>query len=500
MAFINNHSYLDTPTFRGMRSSLLKTFDDIFVLDLHGNNKKKEQSPDGSIDKNVFDIQQGVAIGLFIRDKLRNINKGQVVKKADLWGSRDSKYEWLLNNHVNTTHWEYLNPPSPFYVFAAGSNESIRVEYESLWGINKIFKEGVVGIQSSRDHFVFDFDSQPLLDRIKEFSDSIISDEAIRNKYFKGKGSSKYLDGDTRGWKMVEARRLVRQDEDWSERVISCLYRPFDNRSLYYAEWMLDWSRSDVMAHMIDHENLALITNRSLETRQGWKHVFCSDQVIQNHSVSIKEGNYLFPLFLHHKSRQNNSLKFSESKESNISSGFMAFVEEKLGFRPMPKNLFYYIYSVLHSPEFRSRYTDLLQIDYPRIPVTQNPELFTCLSGYGEKLAEVHLFKSDKLQPKATTFLEGRDLAFIVDPGHPKYANGKVTINKRGAGFTGVPQEVWEFYVGGYQVCHKWLKDRKGRTLSDNDILHYQKIIVALQETIRIMQQIDDAIPSWPIE
>ncbi|MEE3715707.1 type ISP restriction/modification enzyme [Tumidithrix elongata RA019] len=185
--------------------------------------------------------------------------------------------------------------------------------------------------------------------------------------------------------------------------------------------------------------------------------------------------------------------------ELALSDEFLAAITKKLGYTPTPEAIFYYIYAVFHSPTYRDRYKEFLKIDFPRVPLTSDDRLFRQLGQYGEELVALHLMKSPKLDQHITEFVEvgGNSL---VDAGHPKYADGAVTINKKGDKFTGVPESVWNFYVGGYQVCQKWLKDRKGRQLSPEDIQHYQKVVVALHETIALMAKIDEAIPSFPIE
>lgn len=218
-------------------------------------------------------------------------------------------------------------------------------------------------------------------------------------------------------------------------------------------------------------------------------------------------GSYAFPLYL-----------YEEERHSNFSQEFLITITEKLGYIPTPEAIFYYIYAILHSPTYRTRYAEFLKIDFPRVPLTSNNELFRQLADYGEQLVQLHLMTSPKLDPlgspvpstgatPATDWTHNLITEFVeatgnrtVDPGHPKYDRGAVIINKKGDKFTGVPEEVWNFYVGGYQPCQKWLKDRKGRTLSDEDILHYQKIIISLKETIELMAKIDEAIPGFPIE
>ncbi|MEB3211037.1 MAG: type ISP restriction/modification enzyme, partial [Leptolyngbyaceae bacterium] len=209
--------------------------------------------------------------------------------------------------------------------------------------------------------------------------------------------------------------------------------------------------------------------------------------------VEIKDGSNIFPLYLY-----SDRTEINQERRVNFSPEFLKDLTAKLDTTPAPEAIFYYIYAVFHSPTYRHRYAEFLKIDFPRVPLTHNLNLFQKLADYGEELVSLHLMQSPKLDAFVAEF-EG-NLNPVVDAGHPKYVKGKVVINKKGDGFTAVPEEVWSFYVGGYQVCQKWLKDRKGRTLSPEDITHYQRIIVALQETIRLMQQIDEAIPGFPLE
>jgi hypothetical protein len=223
------------------------------------------------------------------------------------------------------------------------------------------------------------------------------------------------------------------------------------------------------------------------EHEQGWK---ITDTISVN-STGVKTHRdhfYLYP----------DRTEITQDRRPNFSPEFLKDITAKLGYTPTPETIFDYIYAIFHSPTYRSRYAEFLKIDFPRVPLTRNPDLFEKLASLGAELAALHLMKSPQLDTPITQF-EG-ECEPVIDPGHPKYDNGKVTINKKGDGFVGVPAEVWGFYVGGYQVCQKWLKDRKGRTLSPEDMTHYQRIIVALQETIRLMQQIDAAIPGWPLE
>jgi hypothetical protein len=254
--FISNHGYLDNPTFRGMRQSLMDTYQHMSVLDLHGNANKKEESPDDSEDKNVFDIRQGVGICLATRG-------GAVagIKHADLWGSRESKYAWLTKHMVGNSGFSKLTPDSPYYFFEPQNTDG-RVEYEQGWKINEAMPVNSAGFITARDHFVVDFDKDTLLARISDFANPKLSDSEIRTKYFAGCGSAKYSDGDTRGWKVPSARRRVQSDKNPRDHVRCCLYRPFDERQVYWADWMVDWPRPELTRHLDIRGNMALITTR----------------------------------------------------------------------------------------------------------------------------------------------------------------------------------------------------------------------------------------------
>ena len=290
-------------------------------------------------------------------------------------------------------------------------------------------------------------------------------------------------------------------DKSTSKRgmVTEILYRPFDNRYTYYTGKTKGFHcmpRSGVMQHMLAGENLGLITARSNKSEE-MNHFFCSNSITETKCGESTTQSCLIPLYLYPTTEAEKAM--SRKKRPNFSPQFLSKLETILGYTPTPEAIFYYIYAIFHSPTYRTRYAEFLKIDFPRVPLTSNDKLFRQLAEYGEQLVQLHLMTSPKLDNLITEFVEGTGNR-TVDPGHPKYENGAVIINKKGDKFTGVPEEVWNFYVGGYQPCQKWLKDRKGRRLSDEDILHYQKIVISLKETIELMAKIDEAIPGFPID
>ena len=522
--YISNHGYLDNPTFRGMRWSLMQSFRRIRVLDLHGNLKKKEAPPGGGRDVNMFDIQQGVAIGLFTKAAA-----ARSVRHADLWGERDSKYGWLLEYGSLATEWAQLEPAPPFYLFKPFDDAEAGAYYDGP-AINQIMPVNVTGIVTARDDFVIDFDREALRGRIADLRSKSLSDDAIRKKYFVGKGSKKYPPGDSRGWKLPAARRKIREDDQWDERYATVLYRPFDIREMYYVPWMVDWPRTEAMPHLLAGENVALMTCRQ-SIGSGWKHLLATRLITDDSMVSnrTRERGYLFPVYLYPRvGRANTSLfsrwaKGKDGRTPNLDSGFveqiaaateLRFVSDGRGdLRKTfgPEDVLAWIYAVFHSPGYREHYEAQLKLDFPRVPLAGSAELFRKLAEAGHELLVLHVLESLKLDEFITTYRGPRN----PEVGRVGWSDGTVWIDsgktnarerhratKPGTiGFQGVPEEVWDFQIGGYQVCHKWLKDRKGRTLSDEDIAHYQKIVVALSETIHIMAEIDEVIEAlggWP--
>jgi predicted helicase len=504
LAFITNHGYLDNPTFRGMRQSLMNTFTDIYILNLHGNVKKREVAPDGGKDENVFDIQQGVAIGIFVKEA--NKDGPAKVHYADMWGNRDMKYQVLFETEINATESMELTPTSPFYFFVP-REEELRPEYEKGWKITEIFPINSTGIVTARDSIVIDFNSQELIKRITEFANPSLTDDDLRHKYFGNKTEGQYPPGDTRGWKLPEAREKLQSEQNLSACIKPWLYRPFDIRPIYYTGYMVDWPRPEVMRHMLAGNNIGLCTNR--EVNGDFHHILCSRDLINDCTVSLqtRERTYLFPLYLYPAEGE---MQFEGGhRRPNLNPEFIKVVSDKLGLTFIedgrgdleqtfgPEDIFNYAYAIFHSPTYRIRYAEFLKIDFPRLPLTSDKGLFRALAEKGAELVSLHLMESPALNNIITGYpVTGSN---TVDKVSYDDNNQRVYINKTQY-FEGVPPEVWNFHIGGYQVCQKWLKDRKGRTLTYDELTHYQKVIVALKETIRLMAEIDELIPGWPVE
>jgi len=529
LSFITNHGYLDNPTFRGMRQQLMRTFDEMWILDLHGNANKNETCPDGSPDENVFDIQQGVAIAVFARYSRKTSDVA--VHHSELWGSRKAKYDALAEMDISSGKWIDLTPTVPMLRYVTESTD-LDGEYRNGWSLPDAMPASTPGIVTARDRLTIHFTGDSLLATARDFM--TLPAETARSKY--------ELGPDARDWKVELAQDDLRRTGLQEGLAKPILYRPFDTRFTYFTgrtRGFLCMPRPEGMRHMLQGANLALIATR--QTRDPWA-TLATRSLIGHKAVAAYDINSLFPLYVFPPSpepvaKQDNFLHKSpwppgkDGRRPNLHVAFVQQVSAQLGLVFIsdgegdvqqtvgPEDIFHYIYAVLHSPTYRTRYADFLKTGFPRIPLTSNVALFRTLAQKGRELVSLHLLESPALAKPITRYpVVGPN---AIDPGFPRYVAagepspedgkpveaGRVYINKgdakagvRGQYFEGVAREVWEFWVGGYQPCQKWLKDRRGRTLSNDDIEHYEKIVVALQRTIRLMSEIDAAIPRWPIE
>jgi len=521
LAFVTNHGYLDNPTFRGMRQSLMHSFDDIYLLDLHGNSKKKEKTPEGGKDENVFDIQQGVAIGIFVKrvssSQLSRISKSansslplagerlgereSNVYHADLYGLRASKYAGLAENDLTTTAWKTLKPQAPFYLFVP-QDETLRTEYEPGWKITGIMPVNVLGFQSHRDDFAIDFEQARLHQRIAAMRHTELGDDEFAQRYDLK---------DNRDWKLNLARRQIREDAHWKENLIPCAYRPFDTRWAYFSEVAMDYPRRELKENVAGKANLCLNVVRQTKS-EHWQHAVMTDKPAPAVFVEIKDGSTVFPLYLYSSSKTDLfDVSVAGARRPNLAPEFIAdfsarlqldFVPDGCGDLKKtfgPEDVFHYAYAVFHSPSYRSRYAEFLKGDFPRLPLTRDIVLFRSLCASGKELVVLHLM--EQLPKLETSYpVTGDNTVEAVRYTEPASGvPGRVWINKSQY-FDNVQPEVWGYHIGGYQVCQKWLKDRKGRQLSYDDLTHYRSIVAALARTIELQTAIDEAIGDWPLQ
>lgn len=505
LGFITNHGYLDNPTFRGMRWHLMNSFDRIYVLDLHGNAKKKETTPDGSVDKNVFDIQQGVAIIIAVKRK----SKGKQAKglaevlHGDLWGDRDTKYAALWDGSSETLTRFVLPHKAPSYPFVA-RDYADEAAYLDGFSIADLFTESSTGILTARDTFSVDFSKSNLMRRLDDASNLVV--EEARIKYSIG--------SDSKSWSLSEAVADFRDNRQFGIE-LPFTYRPLDIRWTFFTGkqgGLHFFPANRASKHLVRGKNLALCYTRKIEGGRPFADSYVTDAPITLHSLSIKEVNSFAPLYLYPdeqdldqsirinfdpklyaKIRKSAGLtgKVATPDTAMVESG--AFRTATGDARPDEVKVFDYIYGVLHCPAYRETYAEFLKIDFPRVPFPSSPETFRDISEKGEALRRLHLMEDEAVGATPYRFdgqgPEGQD--GVVDK--PRYENGRIYINGKGDGgqyFDDIPPVAWDFPIGGYQPAQKWLKDRKGRTLSWDDILHYQKIIKILAETDRIMKEI----------
>ncbi len=490
IGMITNHSYLDNPTFRGMRQHLMHTFSEIYVLNLHGNALKKERCPDGSKDENVFDIRQGVAIAFFIKRKSGKAGMFQV-SHAELYGLRQAKYDWLDKHDWTSTDWKEIQPQSEFYLFIP-RDDTVLTRYQKFVKVTDIFPVKSTGIKTHRDRFVIDFDKEALKRRIRTFIDPSLPDDFVRET-FKLK--------DTDSWSLTEKRKKIQQDKSWEKKIVPCLYRPFDTRWLFYHSDAIDRDRKEVMRHLTK-ENLALIVKRQTLRPIIGNYILCSDRITADglFMADNKGRDTTFPLYLYPKITKETLFTTNVEVDNltvNISTSIMDSLTILFKAPPTAKDIFHYIYAILYSNVYREKYADFLRTDFPRIPFTNDRDLFEKLVTLGKRLVGLHLLRSDELDTPIARIEGAGDGIVRTGKNGLRYDSEteRVYINKTQY-FAGVPPEVWKHQIGGYQVCHKWLKDRKDRRLSLDEIKTYCRIVTALQKTIEIQKEIDKLYPA----
>ena len=471
VGLITNHSYLDNPTCRGMRQSLMDTFDEIYLLDLHGNSLKKETASDGGKDENVFDIRVGAAIALMVKHGKEQSKK---VAHRDLYGVRDLKYEWLDKSEFQEDDFDTLKPLSPFYLFIP--QESGNQHYLKWKSLPDIFPENISGITTARDNLAIKDTEKELRNTIHRFAS--LDPKEARVAFNLGK--------DGRDWKVASAQKDLKESGLDNNLIKPIEYRPFDTRYTYFTgkgSGFIRNPRTRVMKHML-HENIGLCFNRNVQI--DFAHIWVSTNVIDMHLFETGMKNaYLAPLYLY-PDEQKEDIFDSTEREFNIEPELLAQFQAKWQ-DFVPHQLFYYVYAILHSPKYRERFAQYLKIDFPRIPFTDDFGLFEKLAELGRELAELHLMKSARLsKPIAKYQGSGSNdtIEFIRFDEH----NGTVQINDDKY-FEGITTELWNYHIGGYQVLHKYLKDRKGKSLADP--IHYCRMATALKETISLQTEID---------
>lgn len=479
LGFISNNSYLSGVIHRGMRRKLLETFDETCILNLHGSSRIGERTPEGGKDENVFDIQQGVAIALYVKHEEPQREKR--VYYADLWGLQGKKYQYLFANDIETTKWQELKPSEPYYFFVP-KDFALQEVYERFWKVTEIFKEWSSGVVTSRDHLVVGFTKDEIVQKLRTFTGDLPNELVSQALDLK----------DTGTWKLSEARQRIAGQRP-EDKIYFYAYRPFDTRLICFEPTLIDRPRLPFMNNL-KRENIALLCMREVVIESGFSHIFVSNKISDRRIfLSNRGAPYFFPLYLY-PDEPEGQLFEKEAVElrriPNFTDTFLQAVKESLGMEPAPEEILYYIYAVLYSPIYRKRYEEFLKIDFPKIPLVADYESFKALGNLGKELVDLHLLNHPALQETGVGFPEsGSNKAEKV--GYDEVAQ-RVYINKDQY-FDGISKEVWQYRIGAYRVMEKYLKDRKGRKLSLDGINHYTKVAKAICLTIELQEKVDEA-------
>jgi predicted helicase len=508
LGFITNNTFLDGITHRRMRQSLLSCFNSGKIIDLHGSSKKKETCPDGSPDENVFNIQQGVGISLFSRFK--DQSSTAKLSHIDLQGLSEEKYQFLLNHRLNDLAWENLQPISDSFLFKPTKEDNIQ-EYAYQISLNDVWNEYISGVQTKLDDLFVGYSEEEVASKMKVFLEPTLREH------------DEFIIKLTKPWVKKKA-----QGKKFNKDFIRpYIVAPFDFRYIYYDPSLLGRARFKTMRHMSD-TNWGFVFMRQSASGQVYDHFLIVRHLVTDRVFYSAHGApFLAPLYSSMGDR--GILHSVLGGQPNIQSKVVKSFTKELGLSWVkkgrgdlfiggtigPEDVLHYMYSQFYSLIFRSRYSEFLKKDFPHVFITENLELFRSLCQLGAELVAFHLLEDDyeaapwnpdiaALKRQKPSFIQQG--TSMVAKGYPKFEEDRIFINES-CYFDGVTEEVWSFYVGGYQVCQKWLKDRgpkkgnPGRILSREDIAHYQKIVVALNETIRLMAEIDQVIEKyggWP--
>lgn len=487
IGFITPHGFIDNPTFRGMRYNLLKTFDKLYILNLHGNAKKKEAAPDGSKDENVFDIQQGVAITFFVKTNQKNNQSLGEVYYADLYGLRAKKYEYLNAHSVSDINYQKANPTvENLYRFDI-QDDGLRSEWRKMPSVEDIFKLNGVGLRTHKDFLVYQKKREDIESVCLDFN--TLNIEQLKTKY--------QLGDDTADWSAIRAKECISTYGLSSDLYQQCMTAPFDVAWTYYVPYKGFMGRPTykIMKHLLSHQNVAVVSSRhgGEAEKSVWSTAFITDSLVDL-NVFRRGGGNIFPMY---------QIAEDGSRFENITDEFFDKLEKATGLKHRTfddssalsdkeftsQDVMDYIYAILYSPSYRTKYKALLDSEFPRIPLPNDGTQFKSLVNVGSQLRELHLSKREDSFESDVTYPETGDNVVV----QYKLKDERVYINKSQY-FENVPKEAWEFYIGGYQPLEKWLKDRKGRVLSFDEITHYQYMVYAITKTIDLMKQLDQIV------
>lgn len=472
LAYISNSSFIDGITHRRMRKELLEIFDTIYILDLHGSTKKHEIIPNGIKDVNVFDIQQGVSINIFIKKSNKQSSLADVFH-ADLYGERDLKYS-ELGKPFSSFNWKKLYTTEPYYFFAP-IDLSLKNEYEKGFSVTELFDINNSGIQTDRDPLFIDMSENRQKDKAKTLLSNNIPHSFIQE----------YRVEDSSSYRITERIK----GKEYSDKFIKkIMYRPFDVQWIYYDPTIVSRPGYEVMKNML-FPNVGLCVKRGFDDAESIP-VFCCDMLISRRMWSrpgSQGSEYLFPLYIYEetmgktKKRLNLKREVISIIEKNLNK---TLGEENSKSKFTPEKLFDYVYGFLHNSSYVNKYREFIKIEFPRIPYPSSNDEFDRVSNFGERLRRLHCMTDCCVDEK--TVFHGTIPSLVS-----KISFKNNCINIGDAYFEGIEEELWNHYIGGYQPLQKWLKDRKGIVLSSDDINYFMKIIYVIRQTVDLEKKFE---------
>ncbi len=466
VAIITNHSFLDNPTFCLMRKSLMQTFNQLYLVDLHGNMRKKEKSPDGGVDENVFNIMQGVSISFFVKKQ----NLERKIFYADFFGTKEKKFQLCLEKNLKTVSWQEIFPQSPNYLFKP-LDISHFSQYEKYWSLKNIFEIHSVGIATSKDNLLIcpDFDTLKL--RIEKFK-MLKNINEIKKKF---NLSEKFN-------KKIEKTFENLKNKPYEIKKIN--YRIFDERFIWWETDFIERSRKDFM-QQLENQNVAISTVRNFPGGSNWNNCFITNKITDVGFLFL--GSHIFPLYFS-KNRDKNAELFEKKNKKKVNFT-KEFQEYLTNFNYSNEQIFYYIYAILFSPFYRQKYNDFLKTDFPKIPFTNEKNLFVAISELGENLANLHLFKDiPNLEVEKLCGKGNFEISKI------KFCENQLYFNENQY-FNDVSQDIFEFKIGNYRILEKFLEDRK--ILEHSDVEKIEKMIKIISQTLDLTQKIDGLTKNW---
>lgn len=465
IGIITNNSYLDGISHRQMRKSLLETFDEIYILNLHGNSIK------GETDKNVFDIRVGVSIALFVKKQTKSNKIGKLFYFSTLDNNifyRKDKFNFLEKNNLKSINWKKLKPKKPNYWFVE-RDLSLEKSYNKFWSLKEIFKMYSSGIQTKRDRITIHFSKKSL----KELKNNFLklSENELKEKYSLENG---------RDWSIKNAI----EDLKTNDNIQKIDYRPFDFRFTFLSKKskkFIAYPRYKIMKHFENKENIGLCFSRIWDLKKNYTGFFVTKFISDVHFSNGQ--TYVAPLYIYNE--KFNKLDTVEEKSVNFTKEFQKYFYKKYKEYKKPEEILSYIYAVLNNPNYRKKYFEFLKSDFPKIPFVNDEKIFDKLSKIGKKLIDLHLLKT-KLSIKDIIF-EAKEDSFFIEK--IKFCKNKLFINSTDH-FEGISKEVFDFEIGSYKVIDKYLKSRKGLKLSFDEIQEIKKISKSIEKTIKIMKKL----------